>query len=117
MDFYKKLVEYFENTPREKVLEDWAKTEEFDEIGPTVDEFLNVYSPKTYIKKGYQLIKPHPHMKSVGIVFMLESEPNGFKHISDDDNCMFNPGYISHKILCDKEFFKPVTIEIKITEK
>jgi hypothetical protein len=34
------LKKYFETTPREKVLENWAKSEPFDEIGPTMDEFL-----------------------------------------------------------------------------
>ncbi len=36
------LKKYFETTPREKVLEDWAKSESFDEIGPTMDEFINL---------------------------------------------------------------------------
>lgn len=46
-NFYEKLVEYFKNTPREKVLEDWNKTAECDNIGPTVEEFLgNTEEPK-----------------------------------------------------------------------
>jgi len=39
-NFYEQLVKYFQNTPREKVLEDWAKSTEFDNIGLTVEEFL-----------------------------------------------------------------------------
>lgn len=39
-NFVEDLKKYFEETPRKKVLEDWAKSEEFDEIGPTVEEFL-----------------------------------------------------------------------------
>ena len=39
-NFFEELQEYFKNTPREKVLEDWSKTEEYDNIGPTVEEFL-----------------------------------------------------------------------------
>lgn len=39
-NFYEKLVEYFKNTPREKVLEDWEKSAHLDDIKPTVDEFL-----------------------------------------------------------------------------
>lgn len=31
---------YFENTPKEKVLEDWVKSEALDEVGPTMEEFL-----------------------------------------------------------------------------
>lgn len=40
-NFYEDLKEYFKVTPREKVLEDWDKSKEFNEVGPTVDEFLN----------------------------------------------------------------------------
>jgi hypothetical protein len=39
-NFYEKLKEYFENTPREKVLEDWNKSAHLDNVGPTVDEFI-----------------------------------------------------------------------------
>jgi hypothetical protein len=40
-NFYEKLKQYFEETPREKVLEDWAKSAEYNNVGPTVDDFLN----------------------------------------------------------------------------
>jgi len=39
-NFFEELKKYFEATPQDKVLEDWAKSEEFDKIGPTVEEFL-----------------------------------------------------------------------------
>lgn len=39
-DFYKELVEYFKNTPREKVLEDWEKSKEFDNVGISAQEFI-----------------------------------------------------------------------------
>lgn len=35
------LQHYFETTPQEKIDEDWKKVEEFDLVGPTVEEFLN----------------------------------------------------------------------------
>ena len=38
--FVEKLKEYFDRTPREKVLEDWEKTKEWDEIGLPVKYFL-----------------------------------------------------------------------------
>ena len=41
MNFLEELEEYFKNTPREKVLEDWEKSRNCDSIGPTVSEFLN----------------------------------------------------------------------------
>ena len=39
-NFYKDLVKYFKETPREKVLEDWAKSESLDNIGPSMDDFI-----------------------------------------------------------------------------
>ena len=39
-NFVEKLKKYFNETPREKVLEDWKKSEEYDKIGPTMDEFM-----------------------------------------------------------------------------
>lgn len=39
-DFLQELKAYLANTPREKLLEDWAKTKEFDLIGPSIEHFL-----------------------------------------------------------------------------
>jgi hypothetical protein len=47
-NFYEKLKQYFEETPREKVLEDWAKSAEYNNVGPTVDDFLNNTKEKMY---------------------------------------------------------------------
>ena len=40
-NFCEALKNYFDTTPREKVLEDWAKSAEHDKIGVTVEEFLD----------------------------------------------------------------------------
>ena len=40
-NFCEALKNYFDTTPREKVLEDWAKSSEYDKIGVTVEEFLD----------------------------------------------------------------------------
>jgi hypothetical protein len=40
-NFYEDLKKHFENTPREKLLEEWEKSAESDKVGPTVEEFLN----------------------------------------------------------------------------
>ena len=49
-NFYGQLKHYFETTPQEKILEDWAKSAEYDKIGPTFEEFVqnnkNVLSEK-----------------------------------------------------------------------
>ena len=39
-NFLVELKKYFESTTQEKILEDWSKSEEFDEIGPSVEEFF-----------------------------------------------------------------------------
>jgi hypothetical protein len=39
-NFFEELKLYFENTPKEKIAEDWAETEKYNEIGPTVDEYF-----------------------------------------------------------------------------
>jgi len=40
-NFCEALKNYFDTTPREKVLEDWAKSAEHDKMGVTVEEFLD----------------------------------------------------------------------------
>lgn len=42
-NFLEDLKKYFETTPQNKVLEDWAKTEEFDQYGVLVSTFLEQY--------------------------------------------------------------------------
>lgn len=76
-NFFEDLKKYFEVTPQNEILENWAKSAEFDKIGPTVDEFLrhtkmyheiqtedppqgcliknNLYSPK--YSSGFFLLK------------------------------------------------------------
>ena len=46
------LEKYFKETPREKVLEDWEKSRDCDNVGITVEEFLLNTGKQKY---------PHPH--------------------------------------------------------
>jgi hypothetical protein len=39
-NFLEELRKYFENTPQDKILEDWSKSAEFDNVGPSVEEYL-----------------------------------------------------------------------------
>jgi hypothetical protein len=39
-NFFESLQKYFKETPREKVLEDWNKSAHLDNVGPTVEEFV-----------------------------------------------------------------------------
>ena len=36
-----KLKLYFRSNSREKIEEDWKKTEKYDKIGPTIDNFID----------------------------------------------------------------------------
>jgi hypothetical protein len=41
------LKKYFSETPQEKIISDWAKSEKYDEVGPAVDQFIE-FSKKYY---------------------------------------------------------------------
>jgi len=47
MSIIGKMEEYFKNTPHEKIKQDWEDTKEFDNVGPTMDEFLQVNNKLT----------------------------------------------------------------------
>lgn len=34
------LIKYLKETPRETILKEWAKSEDFDNIGPTFNDFI-----------------------------------------------------------------------------
>lgn len=52
MDFIEELEKYFEETPREKVLEDWENTKDWDNVGITCEEFLKIANEN--IKKNIE---------------------------------------------------------------
>ena len=41
MDYLDELKHHIETTPKEKLLEEWEKSIEYDKVGPTVDEFVS----------------------------------------------------------------------------
>lgn len=55
-NFLEELKEYFRTTSKEQILADWEKSQEYDKVGPTVDEFLGntveQVSPKRKFKKN-----------------------------------------------------------------
>lgn len=53
-NFFEELINYFENTSRERVLADWAKSEEFDNVGPAVEDILSFSKRRQKI----ELIEP-----------------------------------------------------------
>jgi hypothetical protein len=55
LDLLQQLKDYFDNTPREVVEKEWHEYDKYNEIGPTVDEYLEYVNkirqpqyPKTY---------------------------------------------------------------------
>ncbi|TDD78408.1 hypothetical protein [Flavobacterium caseinilyticum] len=42
------LKKYFQDTPQEQIMKDWAETEKFDKVGPSIEEFLT--KTKLYFK-------------------------------------------------------------------
>jgi hypothetical protein len=63
LNFYEKLKEYFNTTPREKVLEDWNKSADFDKVGPTLYEFIensNEERLKETAKRLYEYQSQNP---------------------------------------------------------
>jgi hypothetical protein len=51
MDFVEKLREYFNQNTDEQIKKDWEKSEKFDEIKPTFDEFLDIHLKYTSTEK------------------------------------------------------------------
>ncbi len=39
-NFFNELMNYFETTSQEKILIDWSRSEKFDEVGPSIHDFL-----------------------------------------------------------------------------
>lgn len=56
-NFYNELQEYFKNTSKEKILEDWNKSAEFDKIGITVEELIEKRIMGIGVDTGYRLSK------------------------------------------------------------
>jgi hypothetical protein len=50
-----KLKEYLETTSREEVLRTWAETKEFDQVGPTMDDFLSYTYRQFRVQSKYPL--------------------------------------------------------------
>lgn len=48
-NFLEQLEKHFKNTSKEEIKENWAKTKEFDNVGPTVSEYLKQLNEMTKI--------------------------------------------------------------------
>lgn len=83
MSLSENLRKYLETTPREKVLEDWAKTERFycNDDGPTADDFLQYVNNVEFDIRKSDTIKKYNEAKK--IVYQYELEYN--KALSSDE--------------------------------
>jgi hypothetical protein len=57
--FYEELKKHFENTQKDKLLEEWEKSAESDKIGPTVEEFLNNSKQETLEEAAVEFVRQH----------------------------------------------------------
>lgn len=69
---------YFQNTPREEILEKWSAVEKFDQVGVTVEEFLRNTAICQKITTG--------------------SPPSEANHFQNIDNPKFVSGFFFSKI-------------------
>lgn len=84
-NYFEELKKYFDETPREKVLEDWEKSREFDNVGISVDEFIQ-NTDDTKIQISLEVFTDHMitneftivgymlHIPTVGNIFRLHDE-------------------------------------------
>lgn len=56
MGLLEELKRYLETTPREEVLKTWAKSEKYDKVGPTVDEFMRM---QKFARKHFSFEAPN----------------------------------------------------------
>lgn len=86
LNFYEELVEYFKTTPREKVLEDWKKSEHYDLIGQTVEEVAENIIQQTF-RNAFLMYPKGGHLSNENLTkalteFLVELNEKGL--IPDD---------------------------------
>jgi len=54
-DIVDALKKYFAETPREQIMEDWAKSEKYDNVGIPVNDFLAAQEEGMYLIKDGQI--------------------------------------------------------------
>jgi len=63
-----KLKLYFQSNSKEKIISDWAESEKYDKVGPTIGEFMNYhYIPQNFLDNVSQGYLP----TSTKIIFKL----------------------------------------------
>ncbi|MDO6738613.1 hypothetical protein [Wenyingzhuangia sp. 2_MG-2023] len=88
-NFFEELKQYFEKTPREEILDVWSKSEECDQVGPTVDELIS-HSNRYYVhseepnQSSSELINNNLNPKYTSGFFY------NFNFINNANSCFFN---------------------------
>lgn len=81
-NFLENLRHYFENNPQEKILEDWEKTKEFDQVGVLLEDFLNSihkYQPSSVvIKTNENITNSYSPKFSSGFLLKIPKYAKGF---------------------------------------
>lgn len=94
-NFLESLRCYFKDNSREKILEDWAKTEEFDQVGISVEDFLNIIKEYrlSVMKTNYEKFKD----KFSDLTHFANMSVDEFKRIkADADKVMLRCQVIEH---------------------
>lgn len=76
------LGEYFENTPKEQIQADWDAVAEWDNIGPTVEEFLTTHSMITKVQMAMMShLSDAQHLTEIGHTKDAVLRMNFVKHL------------------------------------
>lgn len=73
-NFFEELKKYFENTPREQVLADWAKSADFDNVCPAIEDILSFSKRRQKI----ELIEPKESEYSYNLTHLNPKLSSGF---------------------------------------
>jgi hypothetical protein len=97
-NFYESLKHYFDTTPREKVLEDWAKSVEHDKIGVTVEKFLDNTNQKETLEEAAKRIYGSDASKDVEYyAFILGAKWQQERMYSEEDLISFAHFYFQEE--------------------
>lgn len=106
-NFYEKLKEHFEVTPRYKLLEEWEKSSECDKIGITVEEFLEEQIFITQ-RRGEKIIQYLDKYKGQSIYNDIAFAIEFGYQLRESEECEeFIEGYNTTKGRYDSELFTP----------
>jgi hypothetical protein len=115
-NFYEELKKYFDETPQEKIQEDWGKSKHLDNVGPTVNDFMQQYC-KCGIKKfqggSFSCQRTDCDM-SIHVKIIGRCEQCG-SNLTSDHKCGVNP--LIEGLITDLDNTTVVTLQEWINKK